>query len=113
MEPTSEQELKQLFDDGKIDQAEYEQLLEAMKSKQRSGKQVKHPKLSRKKTKLAAILYTALMAIFLWMSFLLVNSQALRNKSFVVGVGVVTSITFGISALRYWIAYWTYKDTPS
>ena len=113
MEPTSEQELKQLLDEGKVSQAEYEQLLEAMESPKTTGSPVNRPKLSRKKTKIAAILLTVQTALFLWLSLRLVNSQALRNKSLVIGATIVSVIVFGIWALRYWVAYWTYKDTLS
>ena len=110
---SSEQELKQLLDEGKVSQAEYEQLLEAMKSKECNANQASRPRLSRKKTKIAAILLTVQTAIFLWLSLHLVNSQALRNKSFVIGVLMVSVIVFGIWALRYWVAYWTYKENHS
>ena len=113
MEPTSEQELKQLLDEDKISQTEYEQLLEAMESKNPTGNRVNRPRLSRKKTKIAAILFTVQTALFLWLSLYLVNSQALRNKSLVIGAVIVSVIVFGIWALRYWVAYWTYKENHS
>ena len=113
MEPTSEQELRQLLDEGKIDQAEYEQLREAMESKKRSYTQEKRTGLSRKKTKVLAVLSTVSLACFLWACFLLVDSQTLRNKSLVIGVMVLSVIFTGINAVRYWIAYCTYKENHS
>lgn len=112
MEPTSQQELKQLLDEGKVSQTEYDQLLEAMKSEHCRRRTVR-PKLSRKKVKIGAILFTMLTAIFAWMPFLLINSQTLQNKPIVIGVNLVCAILFGIKALRYWISYWTFKDTLS
>ena len=58
MEPTSEQELRQLLEEDKISQAEYEQLLAAMHPKHRVVVPVNKPKMSRRKTKVLAILAT-------------------------------------------------------
>jgi hypothetical protein len=113
MEPTSEQELKQLLDEDKISQAEYEQLLEAMETKHLSGSRIVHPKGSQKQAMIAAILFTTVTALLLWICLMCIDKPALRNKSIVIGVCVVCVIGSGIQALRYWVAFWTYKEISS
>lgn len=113
MEPTSEQGLKQLLDEGKISQTEYEQLREAMETKQCSDIQVNRPRHSRKQTIIAAILFTIVTSLLLWICLMVIDKPTLRNKSIVIGVSVVCVIGSGIQALRYWIAYWTFEEKLS
>ncbi|MHC4881584.1 MAG: hypothetical protein ACYTEN_07000 [Planctomycetota bacterium] len=108
---SSEQELKQLLNEGKISQTEYEQLREAMESKQCSDIQVNRPKHSRKQAMIAAVLFTIVTALLLWICLMCIDKPALRNKSIVIGVGVVCVIGSSIQALRYWLTCWTHKDT--
>ncbi len=50
MEPTSEQELKQLLDEGKITEEEYRELLEAIRQKETMQKPVEKPKEPKPRT---------------------------------------------------------------
>ena len=106
MEPTSQQELKQLLEEGKVSQAEYEQLLEAMHSKHRINVTFNRPKKSRKKTKILAILSTIALVCFLivFVMALLSSMQSLMV------INLVCTILGGINAMRYWIAYWTFEE---
>lgn len=113
MEPTSEQELKELLEESKISQTEYEQLLAAMESNHHTHSQTNCPNGSRKHAMVAAILFTMVTAGLLWLCLMNINDEALRNKSTVIGVCVVCVIGSGIQALRYWLVCWTYKGTSS
>ncbi|MHC5180570.1 MAG: hypothetical protein ACYSOW_01655 [Planctomycetota bacterium] len=109
MEPTSEQELRQLLEEDKISQAEYEQLLEAMHPKRRINIPVNRSKISRKKTKVLAILATiALVCFFAGFIFAI-----LANRPLLLVIDLICTILAGINALRYWIAFWTFEENFS
>ena len=106
MEPTSQQELKQLLEEGKVSQAEYEQLMEAMHPKRRINIPANRSKISRKKTKVLAITMTMASVCFL-AGFIM---ALLSNRQFLMAINLICVILGGISALRYWIAYWTFEE---
>jgi len=113
MEPTSEQELKQLLDEGKITEEEFRELLNAIDTKHRSGNQINRPKHSRKQELIVAILFTIVTALLLWICLMSIDKPSPGNKPILIGVSVICVIGSSIQALRYWFSYWTYKEISS
>ena len=105
METTSKQKLMQLLNEGKIDQAEHEQLLSAMDLKSQSNDSIKKSKMSCKKIKVLAILSTTAFLCFL---IALIMAVISRNH-FQFMIMVVCTFLGGVSALRYWIDFWTFE----
>lgn len=103
MEPTSEQELKALRDNGDINQADYEQLLEAMQSKRHYGGSAHTPAKRRTKSKILAIVWMFALVFFLAALIL----AFLQNTPLLLIINLSCVILSGGNALRYWIAYWT------
>lgn len=91
MEPTSEQELKRLLDEGKISKAEYEQLLEAIHSTDQDG--VKRHKTNRKKMQRLGLIWATVFFCFALGGMKLVHSNNFIFQVIYL-IGIVLSAAF-------------------
>ena len=122
MEPTSEQELKQLLDEGKITEQEYQELLEAMKPKQCNDNQVGWLcKDTRITVMFKAIAFTFLtfmqFKVFYFMQITLFDADSLSSSAemgtgrilaYSTGVVLAGVVIVGYMALYFWVALWEF-----
>ena len=90
MEPTSEQELKQLLDEGRITEQEYQELLEAIRQKETVQKPIEKPNEHKPRTgygRAALILMITgiLLPIIAIMVTLLLNVVGISKLSHFLG----------------------------
>lgn len=109
MEPTSEQELRRMLEDGNISQSEFDQLSAAMHSNHRIQPSANKSKRSQKKLKVFAIINTLSVPCFL---IALIAAFISRWQSLFV-INLICTILGAISVLRCWILYWTYEENLS
>jgi len=105
MEPTSEQELRQMLENGDINQSDFDQLSNSMRSQKRVYSSVNTSTGSRKKLKVFAILNSFACICF---SIAFIASFLDRNNMLFF-INLICTMLAGINALRYWILFWSYE----
>jgi hypothetical protein len=109
MEPTSEQELKQLLDEGRITEEEYKELLEAIRQKETVQKPVEKPTEPKPKSKFGEaalvlfLLSIVIPVISVLLAFLL---GAMRVKVFMAAPFIFLGLLCGLFAFIFGIIGW-------
>lgn len=112
MEPTSEQKLRQLLEEGKITEEEYQELLEAIRQKEVVQKPVEKTKESKNKSKFgqaALVLFLLSIVIPVICVLLSIVLSAMKMKIFMVAPFIFLGLLCGLFAFIFGIIGWKSK----